>query len=49
VTAAEVLRAAERYIDPSRLATLIVGDHVALRDSLGTLGLGEPELLTVEI
>ena len=49
VEAADVTRAAERYIDPSRAVTLIVGDHMAVGDSLVSLGLGEPELLPADL
>jgi predicted Zn-dependent peptidase len=49
VTAADVVRAAQRYIDPARLATLIVGDDSAIRDSLGALGLGQPLVLAAEV
>jgi zinc protease len=45
----DVTRAAERYLDPSNLATLIVGDHSAIADSLGALALGEPRVLPVEL
>jgi predicted Zn-dependent peptidase len=44
----EVSKVAERYIDPHRLAVVIVGDHAALGDSLLELGLGEPQVLTIE-
>jgi zinc protease len=45
VTAEEVRSAAERYIDPQKAVTLVVGDNAAVHDSLLTLGLGEPDLL----
>ncbi|MBI4887820.1 MAG: insulinase family protein [Acidobacteria bacterium] len=46
VQTADVVRAAKHYVDPARAATLIVGDHAVIRDSLDTLGLGAPELLS---
>ena len=42
VDATEVTRVAERYLDPARLVTLIVGDHQAIAGSLRSLPLGEP-------
>jgi len=42
----DVVRAAARYIDPARAVTLVVGDYTAVSDSLATLGLGAPQLLT---
>lgn len=45
VTAGELVDAARRYLDPSRLTTLIVGDHATIAESLATLGLGPPEVL----
>ena len=45
VTAADVTRAAARYLDPRRLTTLVVGDHAAIESSLRTLELGDPQLL----
>jgi predicted Zn-dependent peptidase len=49
VTADALVAAARTYLDPSRLTTLIVGDHAAIRDSLTSLDLGEPELLPIEV
>ena len=45
----EVTRAAERYLDPAKLTTLIVGDHTAIADSLATLELGDPSLLPIDL
>jgi predicted Zn-dependent peptidase len=45
VTADDVVRAAQRYVDPNRASTLIVGDHSVIAESLASLGLGEPQLL----
>ena len=45
VTAADVIEAAERYLDPQRMVTLVVGDFAAIRSSLDRLGLGEPEIM----
>jgi predicted Zn-dependent peptidase len=46
ITQADVVDAAERYIDSSKLGTLVVGDVTAVRDGLGALGLGEPQILS---
>jgi zinc protease len=48
ITAADVVRVAEQYLDPLKLTTLIVGDRSAIADSLLGLGLGEPEVLPTE-
>lgn len=45
VTAADVIAAAGRHVDPSRALTLIVGDHAAIAESLRSLGLGEPVMI----
>ena len=45
VSSADVTSAASRYIAPENLLTLIVGDSAAIRDSLGTLGLGDAEVM----
>jgi zinc protease len=45
VSLADLTRVAERYLDPSRLVTLIVGDHEVIAESLRTLHLGEPLIL----
>lgn len=45
---ADVVRVAERYVNPARAVTLIVGDHAAVADSLASLGLGDPQLLPAE-
>ncbi len=46
VDANEVTRVAQRHLDPSRVVTLIVGDHQAISDSLKPLQLGEPAVLS---
>ena len=48
VSADDVIAAARRYVDPSRLTTLIVGDYGAIGQSLDRLELGQPEMLSVE-
>lgn len=48
VEAADVIRAAERYVDPARAVTLVVGDYQAIAESLRSLGLGEPQLLSAD-
>ena len=49
VDAADVVRVAQRYVDPMRTVTLVVGDHQTVGDSLRSLGLGEPRLLPAEV
>ena len=49
VTAEDVVSAASRYLDPSRLTTLVVGDHAAIGESLASLDLGPPEVLPVPV
>ncbi len=44
VTASDVTSAAQRYIDPARLVTLIVGDHAAIAPSLDALGIGSVQV-----
>jgi predicted Zn-dependent peptidase len=49
VTGEDVTRVATRYLDPDRLTTLIVGDHSAIAESLGSLALGAPAVLPPEL
>jgi hypothetical protein len=42
VTLDQVTAAAERYLDPGRMAALIVGDTEKIGDAIGDLGLGAP-------
>ena len=49
VTGEEVTRVASRYLDPARLTTLIVGDHSAIAESLGSLGFGSAQVLPQEL
>jgi zinc protease len=49
VSGNDITRAAAAYLDTSKLATLIVGDHSAIADSLPALGLGEPRVLPLEL
>jgi predicted Zn-dependent peptidase len=49
VTADDVSRAAEKYIDPQRCTTLIVGDHAAIGGSLASSGLGDLEVLPASV
>jgi predicted Zn-dependent peptidase len=44
----DVVRVAQRYVDPSRAVTLVVGDYAVVADSLAALGLGEPQLLPAD-
>jgi len=48
VTSANVVDAAARYLDPSKLTTLVVGDYSAIAESLRALNLGDPQLQTPE-
>jgi predicted Zn-dependent peptidase len=48
VTSADVVDAAARHLDPSRLTTLVVGDYSAIADSLPRLNLGAPDLRVAE-
>jgi len=49
ITTDDVVRVAEQYIDPSRLTTLVVGDHARIGESLAALGLGEWLVLPSEL
>ena len=48
VTANDVTRAAQRYLDPSKMTTVIVGDLDKIAASLPGLGLGPHRVLTVD-
>jgi hypothetical protein len=48
VTGDDVTRVAAAYLDPSRLTTLVVGDHPAVIDSLRRL-FGDPVLMSPEV
>jgi len=48
LTPADVSRAATRYLDPSRLTTLVVGDVDPTGQEFGRLNLGEPNLLAAD-
>ena len=48
VTAHDVTRAAQRYLDPSKMTTVIVGDLDKIAPSLPGLGLGPHRVLTVD-
>ena len=45
VTLADVRRVAEKYIQPSAMNIVVVGDVSKVRDGLGRLGYGEPRLI----
>ena len=45
VTVDDVTRVADRYLDPARVTTLVVGDHALIDESLRALDLGAPQLL----
>ena len=49
VTAADITRVAAAHLAPARLTTLVVGDLSAISESLAALGLGEPQVLPLEI
>ena len=48
IQSADVVRVAERYVDPARTVTLVVGDYQTVGPSLGPLGLGEPQVLPAD-
>jgi len=48
VTSADVATAANRYLDPSRAITLVVGDRAVTEESLNALGLGALQVLAPE-
>lgn len=48
ISAAEVTAAAQRYLDPAKMTTLIVGDLDKIHGSLPGLGLGPHEVLTID-
>jgi len=48
VTVDDVSRVATEYLDPSRLTTLVVGDHSAIADSLSRL-MGDPLIISPEV
>ena len=48
VTPAEVTRVAGRYLEPSKLVTLVVGDPDHVEAGLASLGLGAPVMLAAE-
>ena len=45
VTAADVTRVAQMYLDPSRVIVLVVGDRSVTEESLARIGLGDPVVL----
>jgi predicted Zn-dependent peptidase len=49
VTAQDVAAAAQRYLDPAKMTTLIVGDLDKIGDSLPALDLGQPQVLTIDL
>jgi predicted Zn-dependent peptidase len=49
VTDADVVDAAARHLDSSRLTTLVVGDHASIADTLPGVGLGEPQIFPAEL
>lgn len=48
VTAADVQRVAKKYIDPSKLAVVVVGDAKSIASGIASLNLGPSRPLTVE-
>ena len=48
IQAQDVVQVAERYIDPARTVTLVVGDYQAVGPTLGPLGLGDPQVLPAD-
>jgi predicted Zn-dependent peptidase len=49
IGADDVMRAADRYLHPDRMTTLVVGDHAVVGESLAALGLGAPAVLPLEV
>jgi zinc protease len=49
ITAADVMRVAAQYLDPSRLTALVVGDASLVTESLHGLSFGEPQVLPVQM
>ncbi len=49
VSADDVVRAAQRYIDPARASILVVGDHPVIADSLESLGFGAPQIVSADV
>jgi predicted Zn-dependent peptidase len=49
VTLEEVSSAAQRYLHPDRMATVIVGDPERVIQTVGRLGLGEPQTVSPPI
>lgn len=48
VTAADLARVAARYVDPARMAVVVVGDWSVVGESVEALGLGPVTVLSVE-
>ena len=48
VTKADVERVAKRYIDPERIAIVVVGDRAQVEQGIRGLKLGQVRLLTVD-
>ena len=48
VTKADVLRVARKYIDPAKIAIIIVGDRSKIETGVRALKLGEVKLLTID-
>ena len=46
---ADVIAAAEKYLRPEHVTTLVVGDHAVVGDGLRALGLGQPAVLPLEM
>jgi predicted Zn-dependent peptidase len=46
ITLADITRVAERYLRPESMVTLAVGDDAKIAESLASLGLGEPVILS---
>ncbi len=47
MTREDVLRVARRYVDPVRMAVIVVGDREKVGASVEALGLGDLRALTV--
>ena len=48
VTAADVQRVAQKYVDPARFAVVITGDRKVIEPGIGALKLGPIKVMTVD-
>ena len=48
VTAADVQRVAQKYVQPARVVVLVVGDRKVIEPGIRTLNLGEIKMVTID-